>query len=453
MTTLLVDGDVVVHLAADKRVNGVTPLDIIKSRFKDQLCQQMGVEVPVLRLITLDDIELDEEQTAAFTEECWKRYNDMIDELEFNSGAKETRIAMKGETNFRDEIFPQYKAHRKVAKKKNEFVPLIRDRAVREKKATYAINMEADDLLSIWAAELKTDYIIASVDKDLLQIPGKHYRIHKRELVDMSVEDALKFYYTQLITGDMTDGIYGIKGIGPIKADRLLSQVNTESEYQAIVKLAYQRCYGKNWAKELTLNGRLIYLLKHTNDIFDHSLWPDVHIDVDTPDSIFVRSIVKENEELTIEMALANINPAGNVSNKVWNDSLTFVMKATADLSMLEEEEALTALEIIATRGKIPEAEADAFKVLVKSFAEIANVKAVATDVKTEEAKTTEEVKEKLPLSFEKVVPESMPKSMFGLSKVDVPKPTEAPKVETPEVKPMIPVGEKPKFVFKMPGS
>ena len=445
MSTLLVDGDVVVHLACEGRREGLNILDLVKKEFHEEFLKQLNVTDKVLRLITLDDIDFTPEQDAAFMEKAWKRYNEIIDDLVFDIGCKDIRVAMKGHTNFRDEIYPAYKAHRKTApRKKNEFVPAIRDRAVKEGMATYAINMEADDLLRIWAEELKTDYVIASVDKDLLMIPGRHYRMHKQEHVTMTPEAALKTYYTQLIMGDLTDGIYGVKGIGPVKAEQLLSQVDTETEYQTIVKLAYQRCYGKNWEKELTLNGRLIYLLKHENDIFAYHDWPDVHIDRDTPESVYVRSVVKVTEELTIESALALVDPTATTSSTQWNKAMDFLMRATADMGSVEEEEALTALEVMTTRGKIPESEVIAFKTLKNNFAGIANVAPVRVVVEKAPLAITEIVKPPTPT----VAPTTTPVVVNPLAKFAL-KPSD---LEKPKAEP-IKVEEKPKFVFKMPGS
>ena len=79
--------------------------------------------------------------------------------------------------------------------------------------------------------------IICSVDKDLNQIPGWHYNFVKKEKYFVDEEQAIRTFYTQLLVGDNTDNIQGVKGIGPAKAAKILSECKNEKEmYEACVK-------------------------------------------------------------------------------------------------------------------------------------------------------------------------------------------------------------------------
>lgn len=81
--------------------------------------------------------------------------------------------------------------------------------------------------------------IICGIDKDLLQIPGKHYQwpiIRKGKIVrqamyhDIDEETGWRNLFTQALTGDTSDNIKGIHGIGPKKAEKILSGCRTEGE-------------------------------------------------------------------------------------------------------------------------------------------------------------------------------------------------------------------------------
>jgi 5'-3' exonuclease len=146
--------------------------------------------------------------------------------------------------------------------------------------ATFAHNMEADDLMRMWhhEATLAGEHtIVCSIDKDLKCMAGRHYLMHKNEFLDVTPDFALRFYYEQLLKGDPTDNIKGIPKVGDVKAKAYLAEANTEAEFQVVVQKEYQNAFGEeNWKKELILNGNLIYLKKTMDDEFSIDGWPDV---------------------------------------------------------------------------------------------------------------------------------------------------------------------------------
>jgi DNA polymerase-1 len=81
------------------------------------------------------------------------------------------------------------------------------------------------------------------VDKDLLQIPGKMYNPVKKTFHWTTPEQGWHLFLTQWLTGDSTDGYPGLKGIGPKKAEKLITEA--DDPIRAIVDLYEER--GMEW--------------------------------------------------------------------------------------------------------------------------------------------------------------------------------------------------------------
>lgn len=176
-------------------------------------------------------------------------------------------------SNFRFDLYPEYKANRKQPK------PLwymeLRSHMVAEYKAQIVFKEEADDRLGIVATSLKGEGTICSIDKDLDQIPGPHYDFVKDVAYDVDPETALRFFYYQLLMGDRVDNIPGCRGIGPKKADRILDGLDTEEEYQKACLDAYQDAYGLiHGYTNLVLFGRLLKIRTKENE----PLWVPEHL-------------------------------------------------------------------------------------------------------------------------------------------------------------------------------
>lgn len=262
MTLSLIDGDVIAHMACEPR------------NLKRTATGEM------LRLVKLEPEVFTPEEDAIYLEGAWKRFQEIVTEIEEIAFSNLRKIAIKGDWNFRDRIFPEYKINRnKRPDRKNIFVPQLRKRAAEAGMAVEAHGMEADDLIRIWQQECVAndqDYAIFSIDKDLRCIPGAHYLLHKNQWLNVTEDMATRFYYEQLLKGDPTDNIRGIPGVGPVKAEKFLENCDNEKDMQIVVQACYQAAFGEDWKKELQLTGDLVYLLKHKADKFSCDDWPVV---------------------------------------------------------------------------------------------------------------------------------------------------------------------------------
>lgn len=168
------------------------------------------------------------------------------------TNAIDYRLYLSGENNFREKIAvtKPYKGNRdKLHKPKwyNE----IRDYLIREWKAIVVDGIEADDAIGIGqythiACAKDTDYetIICSIDKDLDMIPGWHYNFVERKKYWIDEKTAIRKFYLQLLTGDITDNIQGCLGVGIKTAEKILSGKQTEEEMREAVRQKYSDVYG-----------------------------------------------------------------------------------------------------------------------------------------------------------------------------------------------------------------
>lgn len=101
-------------------------------------------------------------------------------------------------------------------------------------------DLEADDILA--ALHDKDSYIITN-DKDLKQSPGTHYDISTHKIFEISKSEAFNFLCAQMLTGDRTDDIVGIDGIGPKNAERILKGLKPQEMMHQVLH-EYQKRYG-----------------------------------------------------------------------------------------------------------------------------------------------------------------------------------------------------------------
>ena len=127
--------------------------------------------------------------------------------------------------------------------------PVIKKHLIDKWDFVQACKCEADDVLSGIDGVLESpvcEYVYCSPDKDLKQLPGYHFDYKKmdNEVEFVSFEKAMDNYLTQLLTGDDTDNVKGLFGVGPVKAAKLLSGcVDHLDKYQMVVN-QYHQFYG-----------------------------------------------------------------------------------------------------------------------------------------------------------------------------------------------------------------
>ncbi len=200
------------------------------------------------------------------------RCEEMIDKTLTETDCNEFSIYLSGDNNFRYTIYPEYKANRTQPKPRHLLE--VRQYLINKYKAEVSDGCEADDLLGIAQCASKNT-IICSLDKDLLMIPGDHYSFEisgtsslgkkwtrPMEIAHVDEFEGMKRFYTQLLTGDTTDNIKGVPGIGKVKAEAILRDCWTEKEMFEAEESQYSS------EEEMLMNGRCLWIFRKEKDVW-----------------------------------------------------------------------------------------------------------------------------------------------------------------------------------------
>jgi hypothetical protein len=125
--------------------------------------------------------------------------------------------------------------------------------------------------------DIKEPCIVCSLDKDLNMIPGLHYswpinrggkEIRPGRIYEIDEEAGMRCFYTQILTGDTSDNVKGIDGIGPVKAEKLLSFCKNEQQMFMVVSSKYEEQWGEEWEQKLYNNMQLLWILREPDGYY-----------------------------------------------------------------------------------------------------------------------------------------------------------------------------------------
>jgi len=192
------------------------------------------------------------------------RLEETMTELCMELDCEDYKGFLTGKGNFRDvvAVTAPYKGQRVTEKPVH--LQALRCHLVTSWGFTVVQGIEADDAVGIAAYAVPEDEtIMVHIDKDLNQFRGWHYNYRKKEKYYVSEFEGLVAFYTQILTGDRIDNIVGLKGIGPVKAKKVLEKCTNENElYQAVLK-AYE-----GDQQRVLENGQLLWLQREPNQVW-----------------------------------------------------------------------------------------------------------------------------------------------------------------------------------------
>ena len=174
-------------------------------------------------------------------------------------------VYLTGKGNFRHEVAKTvpYKGNRSN-RPKPIHLSFCRDYLVIEYNSRVTVGQEADDAIAIRATELGPDTIIASIDKDFLQVPCVHYNFMRDTFTRSSEFYGLKRFYSQILTGDVTDNIVGLYRVGPKTAEKMLKDCETEKDLWETCVKAYD-----GDTDRVVENARLLWLRRYEGQMWE----------------------------------------------------------------------------------------------------------------------------------------------------------------------------------------
>ena len=198
------------------------------------------------------------------------RTDKLMRDLLYNTDSESYRCFISGRGNFRKILNPDYKANRKD-KPPPKWLQSCREYLTKEWNAILCTGREADDDLGINQQE---DSICVSLDKDLRMIPGWHFNWLQNEKSYVTPLGGIQHFYKQMLIGDKTDNIFGVAGIGQVKASKLIEPLETEQEMLDIVLGLYD-----NDCKRFLMNANCLWIMQKENEVWqqrvDLSILPD----------------------------------------------------------------------------------------------------------------------------------------------------------------------------------
>lgn len=174
------------------------------------------------------------------------------------TGHQQIVMCFSDSPSFRFDLYPEYKANR-IGKRKPLGLRDLRRWIEQHYETRTMIGLEADDVLAILATNGSyRDPIIVSPDKDMRTVPCQ---LLARDAVEtVSEAEAARSWMMQTLTGDQSDNYPGIKGCGPVKADKILGAEADLGKMWALVVDAYRKA-GLTFSDAL-LNARLARILR-----------------------------------------------------------------------------------------------------------------------------------------------------------------------------------------------
>ena len=178
-------------------------------------------------------------------------------------------LCFTGDTNFRKELLPEYKANRKKTRKPIVLKPL-KEWAIYTYNSMVVPRLEADDILGLHA----TEGVMVSIDKDLKTVAGLHFNPDRVEkgMYEVTEEEAHYNHMLQTLCGDSTDGYGGCPKVGIKTAEKILD-VPQEEMWGAVVKAYKKQGLSEKYATIQAQVARILRGKEYNWDTCKISLW------------------------------------------------------------------------------------------------------------------------------------------------------------------------------------
>lgn len=282
---LFIDGDVLVYyagFAAQKTLYTYRDLEFKDAKAAEEYCKANELNYRELRKdgSISSHVEVLPEGAARNTLRM------KLDSIMAACGSDKATVLLSGKNNYRNEVAVTkgYKANRENVPKPQHFNFV---RALLLKWGAEEVDgIEADDAMGIGLTD-DPEAVICTIDKDLNQIPGRHYNWETGSKYQVSATDAHRWFLRQLLTGDSTDNIPGIPGLGEKKANTILESVRTDVKgmWAAVcgeyAKGPFEFKDGTKTGKVndyLNEQGRLLWIQRKADEVWTHQYYESEYV-------------------------------------------------------------------------------------------------------------------------------------------------------------------------------
>jgi len=182
--------------------------------------------------------------------------SDLVEYVKDRLFTKNAVIVLSGRHNFRKTLVPTYKSNRKD-RKPPAGLPFAYEYVMNHDswEVLQIDRLEADDVLGLLQTD---DTILCSTDKDLDQIPGHHYNWRSESFYKVDEETAYYNFWRQVLSGDPTDGYYGIPRVGKKTAVKLLRHLKDQHN-KSFTDIDFWKTVVKNLYEEHGLTEKDFY--------------------------------------------------------------------------------------------------------------------------------------------------------------------------------------------------
>lgn len=189
---------------------------------------------------TLDDVYISDNFFL------FKQLDEMINRIKTATDTKEVKLVFSGANNFRFQVATTYK-HNRVNRKPSGYSAML-EHLTLNYHSVITDGYEADDYVVYLKTNYPDSYILCAIDKDVLyQTVGVHYNYVKCEWVTTTQEMATRFFWYQVLVGDVTDGYKGLPSFGKVKADTFLDSIDPLQYHNEIRDLFISKGYSEEY--------------------------------------------------------------------------------------------------------------------------------------------------------------------------------------------------------------
>jgi len=206
-------------------------------------------------------------------ERAKKQVADYLSKIEDRVFAEKMTIVFSERKNYRKTLNRCYKSNRQGDK------PILFNLVREFMKNNYVCisenYIEADDLLGIICTrEYENEIpVLVSYDKDMRTLPVTIYNPQTDEFEKMTPEAAETVFWTQCVTGDTTDGYYGIPGVGPKGAVAIVEEIMAKESFDEKLNVLLREYAWRYLDTEYALRQcQMAYILRNGDFDFEKKL-------------------------------------------------------------------------------------------------------------------------------------------------------------------------------------